>query len=64
MNVADAFDAWWADSFPMAPANRQARENYVAFGLWLLEQQQPACPHIASSEEGTSYCRLAEYGHD
>jgi hypothetical protein len=24
----------------MAPANRQARENYVAFGLWLLEQQK------------------------
>lgn len=43
----------------MAPANRQARENYVAFGLWLLEQQ-PACPHIATSDEGTSYCRLAE----
>lgn len=40
MNVADAFDKWWGESFPMAPANRQARENYVAFGLWLLEQQK------------------------
>lgn len=61
MNVADAFDKWWGDSFPMAPANRQARENYVRFGMWLLEQQ-PACPHIASSDDGTSYCRLSEYG--
>lgn len=31
----------------MAPANRQARENYVAFGLWLLEQQKQ---HEAQSD--------------
>lgn len=38
MNVAAAFDQWWGDSFPMAPANRQARENYIAFGGWLLNE--------------------------
>jgi hypothetical protein len=38
MDVSKAFDRWWGDSFPMAPANRQARENYIAFGGWLLNE--------------------------
>lgn len=39
MDVATAFDRWWGDSFPMAPANRQARENYIRFGGWLINEQ-------------------------
>lgn len=36
MNVTDAFDKWWKESFPMAPANKQSRENFIAFGGWLI----------------------------
>lgn len=38
--VAALFDAWWQESFPMAPPNRQSRENFIAWGLALLAQQQ------------------------
>lgn len=31
--IADAFDAWWRESFPMAPPNAQARANFIAFGV-------------------------------
>lgn len=30
------FDAWWKESFPFAPANKQTRENFIAFGNHLL----------------------------
>lgn len=30
-----------------------------ALGDW-IEQSDSTCPHIISSDEGTSYCRLAE----
>ena len=36
MNVTALFDKWWGDSFPMAPANKQSRENFIAFGGWLI----------------------------
>lgn len=36
--IADAFDAWWRESYPMAPANAQARERFVAFGVHLEHQ--------------------------
>ena len=30
--ITDLFDAWWQESFPFAPANKQTRENFIAFG--------------------------------
>lgn len=30
--LCDLFDAWWQESFPHAPCNKQTRENMVAFG--------------------------------
>ena len=35
--IADLFDAWWKESFPFAPANKQTRENFIAFGKHLLD---------------------------
>lgn len=32
------FDAWWRDSYPAAPANRQSRGSHVAFARWVLLQ--------------------------
>lgn len=34
-----------------------------ALGNW-IEQPSSACPHIISSDEGTSYCKLAEQTAD
>ena len=34
--IAELFDAWWKESFPFAPANKQTRENFIAFGTHLL----------------------------
>jgi len=34
--IGDLFDAWWKDSFPFAPANKQTRENFIAFGSHLV----------------------------
>lgn len=34
--IGDLFDAWWKESFPFAPANKQTRENFIAFGNHLL----------------------------
>lgn len=31
--IAEMFDAWWAESFPQAPCNKQARSNFIAFGM-------------------------------
>lgn len=31
-----AFDDWWKDSFPGAPANKQARGSHVAFASHVL----------------------------
>lgn len=36
VDVAAAFDAWWRDSYPMAPANAQARASHIAFGEHLV----------------------------
>lgn len=36
------FDAWWRESYPAAPANRQSRASHVAFAVWLLSQTQAA----------------------
>jgi hypothetical protein len=33
--ICNLFDAWWQESYPMAPANNQARERFVAFGIHL-----------------------------
>lgn len=35
--IGDLFDAWWKESFPFAPANKQTRENFIAFGNHLLD---------------------------
>lgn len=34
--LPELFDAWWKESFPFAPANKQTRENFIAFGTHLL----------------------------
>lgn len=36
--ICNLFDAWWQESYPMAPANAQARERFVAFGVHLEQQ--------------------------
>lgn len=38
--IGDLFDAWWRESFPFAPANKQTRENFIAFGRHLLNDQR------------------------
>lgn len=38
--IPDLFDAWWAESFPHAPANRQSRENFIAFGRHLIADHE------------------------
>lgn len=38
--ITDLFDAWWKESFPFAPANKQTRENFIAFGTHLLNDYQ------------------------
>lgn len=35
-HIAELFDAWWKESFPFAPANKQSRENFIAFGKHVL----------------------------
>lgn len=36
--ITELFDAWWQESYPMAPANAQARERFIAFGIHLEHQ--------------------------
>lgn len=31
-----AFDDWWKESFPMAPANKQAAASHIAFASHVL----------------------------
>lgn len=31
------FQNWWKDSFPFAPANKQAAASHVAFASYALE---------------------------
>ena len=38
-HIPDLFDAWWKESFPFAPANKQTRENFIAFGFHLLNER-------------------------
>lgn len=38
--ITQLFDAWWKESFPFAPANKQTRENFIAFGTHLLNDYQ------------------------
>lgn len=37
--LPELFDAWWKESFPLAPANKQTRENFIAFGLHVINEQ-------------------------
>lgn len=37
--IPDLFDSWWKESFPFAPANKQTRENFIAFGFHVLNEQ-------------------------
>ena len=52
----------WADvhgmSGPGSPANQCILE--LRARIEALEADNQGCPHIATSTEGTSYCRLAE----
>jgi hypothetical protein len=43
------FDAWWRDSYPMAPVNKQSRASHLAFGRWLLEAPTPVGEEDSSS---------------
>ena len=61
-----AFKEWWEASYGR-PAGTHAVMTHVAFAahmLTLLEFMQPdsKCQYIVSSDEGTSYCSLAEQG--
>jgi hypothetical protein len=61
-----AFKEWWEASYGR-PAGTHAVMTHVAFAahmLKLLEFMQPdsKCQYIVSSDEGTSYCSLAEQG--
>lgn len=38
--IPDLFDAWWKESFPFAPANKQTRENFIAFGTHLINDHR------------------------
>ena len=56
-----AFKEWWEASYGR-PAGTHAVMTHVAFAahmLTLLEFMQP-CEYIVTSDEGTSYCALAE----
>lgn len=33
--IPDLFDGWWQESFPFAPANKQTRENFIAFAKYV-----------------------------
>lgn len=35
--LQELFQAWWKDSFPFAPANKQAAASHVAFAAYALE---------------------------
>lgn len=37
--IPDLFDAWWKESFPFAPANKQTRENFIAFAKHVCGDQ-------------------------
>jgi hypothetical protein len=56
-----AFKEWWEASYGRPPGTH-AVMTHVAFAahmLTLLEFMQP-CEYIVTSDEGTSYCSLAE----
>jgi hypothetical protein len=35
--LQELFASWWKESFPMAPANKQAAASHVAFAAFALE---------------------------
>lgn len=37
--LPELFDAWWKESFPFAPANKQTRENFIAFGFHVINER-------------------------
>jgi hypothetical protein len=37
--LQELFATWWKESFPMAPANKQAAATHVAFAAYVLELQ-------------------------
>jgi hypothetical protein len=50
MNEADLealFRRWWAESYPMAPVNKQAVASHVAFAAWLLRSE--ALPNLTDN---------------
>jgi hypothetical protein len=58
-----AFKEWWEASYGR-PAGNHAVMTHVAFAahiLTLLEFMK-SCEYIVTSDEGTSYCSLAEQG--
>lgn len=36
INIETLFQEYWADSFPMAPANKQSAASHVAFAQYVL----------------------------
>jgi hypothetical protein len=35
--LQELFATWWKESFPMAPANKQAAASHVAFAAYVLD---------------------------
>jgi hypothetical protein len=35
--LQELFQRWWKESFPMAPANKQAAASHVAFAAFALQ---------------------------
>jgi hypothetical protein len=62
--LMDLYRSWWKDSYGSVP-NSQATIIAAAWAKHVLNQHTSnTCPHIRSSDEGTSYCALAEQGND
>lgn len=38
LDIEKLFQAYWKDSFPMAPANKQSAASHVAFAKYVLLQ--------------------------
>lgn len=38
LDIEKLFQAYWVDSFPMAPANKQSAASHVAFAKYVLLQ--------------------------
>jgi hypothetical protein len=49
LDIEKLFQSYWKDSFPMAPANKQAAASHVAFAKYVLLQVEAL---RASEDEG------------